>query len=217
MPNSRKSTATKRRPLTTAEHKVAAAILDFLSRVPTSVEHKSLDPATRAREIASAAAIKAALAAGSLALPPGPLGWLTILPELVAVWKLQAQMVADIGATYGKVVCVTREQMVYCLFRHTAAQAVRDLVVRVGERVLVQRVSLRVMQAIANRIGLRISKRAIGSGVARWLPAVGALGVGAYAYFDTGQVAATAIELFEREIEVGPLAEPDERGPDATP
>jgi len=90
-------------------------------------------------------------------------------------------------------------------------------VVRVGERVLVQRVSLGVLQRIANSIGLRISKRAIGSGVARWLPAVGALGVGAYAYFDTGQVAATAIELFEREIDVGPLAEPEGGGTDATP
>jgi hypothetical protein len=33
------------------------------------------------------------------------------------------------------------------------------------------------------------------------VPVVGALGVGAYAYYDTGQVAATAMALFSRDIE----------------
>jgi hypothetical protein len=97
-----------------------------------------------------------------------------------------------------------REQMLYCLFRHTPAQAVRDVVVRVGERVFGQRASLRVLQGIANKIGIKNTQRAIGKSMARWLPVVGALGVGAYAYFDTGQGARTAIDLFEREIEIEP-------------
>jgi len=58
--------------------------------------------------------------AGTLALPPGPLGWMTILPEMVGVWKIQAQMVADIAALYGKTATLTQEQMLYCLFKHTA-------------------------------------------------------------------------------------------------
>jgi hypothetical protein len=35
-----------------------------------------------------------------------------------------------------------------------------------------------------------------GRGIARWLPVVGAIGVGAYARYDTRQVARTAIALF---------------------
>lgn len=185
--------------------KVAKVILGFIAHVPNSRERKSTDPATRAREIANAAAAKAAVTAGSLALPPGPLGWLTVLPDLVAVWKLQGQMVADIAASYGKKGCLMREQMLYCLFRHSAAQAVRDLVVRVGERTLIQRVSLRAMQTIASKVGIRMTQRAIGKGLSRWLPLVGALGVGAYAYYDTGRVARTAIDLFERDIEIKSL------------
>ena len=122
-------------PERTAGLKVAEAILGVIGQVPNTDEPKSPDPGTRARAIASRAAMKAALTAGSLALPPGPLGWLTVLPELLAVWKLQAQMVADIAGIYDKNAYLTREQMIYCLFRHTAAQAVRDLVVRVGERI----------------------------------------------------------------------------------
>ncbi len=185
-----------------AGHGVAEAILNFIGRVPGTAEHKSRHPAERARSIANSAAAKAALTAGSLALPPGPLGWLTILPELVAVWRIQAQMVADIAGIYGKDAALTREQMIYCLFRHAAAQAVRDLVVRVGERFLVQRVSLRVLQSVAERVGIRLTQQTIGKRISRWVPVVGALGVGAYAYYDTGQVARTAIELFRHKVEI---------------
>ena len=183
---------------------VAEAILNFIGRVPVSREHRSRNPAERARSIANSAAARASVTAGSLALPPGPLGWLTILPELLMVWRIQAQMVADIAGIYGRQAALTREQMIYCLFRHLAAQAVRDLVVRVGERFLVQQVSIRVLQSIAEKVGVRITQQAIGKGVSRWVPVIGALGVGAYAYYDTGQVARTAIELFRHEVEIAP-------------
>lgn len=188
-------------------NKVTEAILDFIGQIPRTDEAKSHLPTERSRSIASSAATKAAITAGTLALPPGPLGWLTILPELIAIWKIQAQMVADIAGTYGKQTFLTREQMLYCLFRHTAAQAVRDLVVRVGDRFLVRRVLLRAFQTIARKVGVRITQRVIGKSISRWLPIIGALGVGAYAYYDTGQVAQTAIELFEGEIEIEPEPE----------
>jgi hypothetical protein len=38
--------------------------------------------------------------------------------------------------------------------------------------------------------------------VSRWLPIIGALGVAAYAYYDTGKVAENAIEFFSSEIDV---------------
>ncbi len=188
-----------------AGHRVAEAILNFIGRVPVSDERKSRNPAERARSIANSAAARAALTAGSLALPPGPLGWLTILPELHIVWRIQAQMVADIAGIYGRQATLSREQMIYCLFRHFAAQAMRDLVVRVGERLLVQHVSIRVLQGIAEKVGVRITQQAIGKGISRWVPVIGALGVGAYAYYDTGQVARTAIELFRHEVEINPM------------
>lgn len=115
-------------------------------------------------------------------------------------------MVADIAAIYGKKSTLTQEQMLYCLFRHTAAQAVQDIVVRVGERFLVRRASLKTLQMVAQRVGVHVTQRAIGKGISRWLPIVGAAGVGAYAYYDTGRVAATAIELFEKEITIEPQA-----------
>lgn len=184
--------------------KIAAAILKFIGDVPNTDERKNKNPAEAARKRATTAAAQAAAAAGTLALPPGPLGWVTILPEMVAVWKIQAQMVADIAAFYGKKGVLSQEQMLYCLFKHSASQAVRDLVVRVGERLIIKRASLRVMQAIAQRVGVKVTQRALAKGVSRWLPVVGALGVAAYAYYDTAQVAKIAIELFEKDVNLEP-------------
>lgn len=187
----------------------ASRILAVVSEVPTSSKRKSRHPAEAVRKRTNTAAVNAAAAAGSLALPPGPLGWLTVIPEMVVVWKIQAQMVADIAAYYGKKRVLTQEQMLYCLFKHTASQAVRDLVVRVGERVIVRRATVRAIQAVAQRIGLKVTQRALAKSASRWLPVVGAVGVAAYAYYDTAQVASTTIDLCERDIEVEPITSDD--------
>ena len=181
---------------------IGQAILSLIGKLPSSREAQSRQPAEDARRKANAAAAKAALAAGALALPPGVIGWLTILPEMMGVWKIQKQLVADIAAIYGKQSTLTPEQVVYCLFQHTAAQGVRDLVVRVGERALVRKASPLLISNITRRIGAKLAQRAAGKGMARWVPVIGAVGMGAYAYVDTAQVAATAIDLFEGVIEV---------------
>ncbi|WP_296446852.1 EcsC family protein [Rhodoferax sp. UBA5149] len=181
-------------------HKVGDAILDLVLRVPASSESKLAQPEERARALGRSAARQASLMAASLALPPGFLGWLTILPELVGVWKLQAQMVSDIASVYGKSAALGREQMIYCLFKHVSAQLFRDVVVRVGERYVVKAASLAFIQSAARTLGVKVTRNIIGKSVSRFIPLIGAVGVGAYAYFDTSQVANTAIELFSNDI-----------------
>lgn len=187
--------------------RLSQTILDIAGRIPATEEPASRGPDHRARALASAAANKAALAAGTLALPPGPLGWLTLVPELAAIWRIQRQMVADIAGAYGVSAELTPSHMLYCLFRHAAAQAMRDVGVQVGARLLIQEVPLRAMERIATLVGLRVSRRLMSNGIARWLPVIGAVGVGAYAYYDTAQVARTAIALFGQEAK-GPATEP---------
>ena len=183
-----------------SEHKIAQAVLDLVSTVPDSTHEPSTDPKARAKEIAQAAKRKAALASAGLALPPGPLGWITMLPEILTVWKIQRQMVADIAAVFGHEATLNREHMLYCLFRHTGAQLFRDLVMRVGERYLVRRVPIRSLYSIANKVGMKITQRSIGRAVSRVIPIAGALGVGAYTWYDTRQVSRTAIDLFSHEL-----------------
>jgi len=181
---------------------LADKLLDLIGNIPPSRESLPDEPKARARSVARIAAAKSASAAGALALPPGPLGWLTIAPELYAVWKIQAQMVADIAGVHGKAGTLTREQMLYCLFSHTAAKAFSDLVIRVGQRFVVRRAPVAALYAIANKIAIRIAHRSAGRVVARWVPALGALGVAGYVYFDTGRVADASIELFAADLQI---------------
>lgn len=202
MPTKRKSARSTNPDMDSEPGLIAKAVLSVMGKVPRSKEQRSQTPLDDARKRANATAAKAALAAGALALPPGVLGWLTILPEMMGVWKMQRQMVADIAALYGKQDTLTPEQVVYCLFQHTAAQGVRDLVVRMGQRTVVRRASPLLIRTLSRRIGSKLAQRTLGRGAARWVPIVGAVGVGAYVYYDTAQVAATAMDLFEGVIEV---------------
>ncbi|MEP7330340.1 MAG: hypothetical protein ABI777_14110 [Betaproteobacteria bacterium] len=191
----------KPRPLTVSPvgeaplRDVEGAIERAIAVVPAPHTHAVADPDTAADAIAKRAAKRAALLSGSLALPPGPLGMLTVLPDLYLIWKTQRQMVADIFGLYGRTAELTRVHMLYCLFRHAASQVLRDVVVRTGQRVIVQQVSGGALRAIVNRIGVGVTKRVAGTAATRWVPLIGAAAVGAYAYWDTMQVAGTARKL----------------------
>jgi hypothetical protein len=191
---------------TSAKAQVVDAIMDVVAYIPPSHEKAVDNPAERAQAIARLAARNASLMAGTLALPLGPLGWLTVLPELIGVWKLQSQMVSDIATVYGKQSTLGREQMLYCLFKQVSAQLMRDVVVRVGERALVRHTSVQLLQSMAQILGVQITKSVINKSASRFVPLIGAMGVGAYAYFDTLQVAKNATELFERELVFDPAS-----------
>jgi hypothetical protein len=179
---------------------LAKAILDVVAAVPKTNEERGASPRDRARAIQTAASLKAAAISGTLALPTGPLGVAAIVPDLISVWRIQAKMVADIAGAYGQSAHLSQEHMIYCLFRHAAAQVVRDLAARVGERIVIRRATLKALQAVAQQLGIKVSKQVIAKSAARWLPVVGSIGVAGYAYYDTAQVATTATELFDTSI-----------------
>ena len=101
--------------------KVSERLLELVGSIPLSGEHAAATPRTRARALVRKSALKSAAISGSLALPPGPLGLMTILPDLFAIWRIQAQLVADIAAVYGKTGFLTEETILFCLFKHAAA------------------------------------------------------------------------------------------------
>jgi hypothetical protein len=76
---------------------------------------------------------------------------------------------------------------------------------RVGERYLVRRLPVRSLYSVVNKIGIRLTQRSIARAVSRFVPVAGAVGIAGYSWYDTRQVARTAMELFSREIEVEPV------------
>lgn len=203
--DSQRTRSERRRAFEQAEGGIAQTIFEFIGQVPQTEEPRARNPRSRARQIGRQTARRAALTAGTLALPPGPLGWLTLLPEMRAVWSQQTQMVADMAGSYGRHADLTPELMLYCLFRHLAPAAFRRVVQQDGGVYIVRRATPGLLRAIVVKIAARISLRLLGRGASRWLPIVGAVGVGGFSWFDTGRVADTTIELFNH-----PIAEIDD-------
>ena len=177
--------------------RVVDAIENVVTGVPESRERSVQDPSAAARKLARKAATRAAALSGALALPPGVFGMLTVLPDLVAIWRLQAQLVADIAGLYGKELQLTRTHMLYCLFRHAASQLTRDFAVRAGERFVIRQLSGGALRSALTAVGISVTQRVAGTVASRWLPVVGAAAVAGYAYFDTLQVAKTAVRMLE--------------------
>lgn len=174
---------------------IIGALERVLAEVPAPARGRTDRPEQAAKAIVRKAAKRAAVLSGSLALPPGPLGFVTLLPDLYLIWQTQRQMVSDIFGVYGKSAELTPTHMLYCLFRHAASQFVRDIAVRGAERLVVRQLSGNALRNALGGIGISVSKRVAGNATGRWIPMVGAAAVGAYAYFDTVQVANTATRL----------------------
>lgn len=179
---------------------ISQAVLELVAAIPASREEAQDSPEARIEALTARAAKSAAGIAGAAALVPGPLGLLSLVSDVVGVWCVQAQLVADIAAVYGKTPTLTTETMLYCLFRHLLSQGIRDVVVRAGERYVVRAASRGVLKRLAGIVGVQTTQRAVGKLAARYAPVVGAMGVGAYAFYDTRRVARTARELFSAQL-----------------
>jgi hypothetical protein len=174
---------------------IIEALERVLADIPAPASERADLPDSAAKAIAHRAARRAAVLSGSLALPPGPLGFVTLLPDLYLIWQAQRQMVSDIFGVYGRSAELTRTHMLYCLFRHAASQVLRDVAVRGAERLVIRQLSGSALKSALGGIGVTVSQRLAGNAAGRWIPLAGAAAVGAYAYWDTLQVANTAQKL----------------------
>lgn len=201
-----------RNTASTPTPELAAAILDVVARVPSSTEPPAADPAARTRTLATRASRTTAALSAAAALPPGPIGWLTLLPELAAIWRIQAKLVADVAAAHGRPEAATREVLLHCLFSHSLERPLGGFVVRAGERLLVRGASYRALQPVVRAIAARLSTRTLGRGIARFVPVAGSVAVAAWAWRETARVARNAEAVFSREVDVQAEAEADADG-----
>ncbi len=198
---------------TRVSQQIADSVMQLIGRVPPSKLSVSGSPEQRAEAVIRSACKKAATISASLAIPPGPWGLLTVIPDLALIWDLQARMVADIAAVYGQSATLGREHMMWCLFKHTGAQAFRDLAVRKGERWLVKKASQLVLKQAAQVIGVRLTERAVSKSIVRFVPLAGAVGIGLFAWRDTQEVGRAAVALFSA-MAMDPSEQPSENSLD---
>jgi hypothetical protein len=179
------------------KEKLSTLLFELITDIPESLYSPTENSDDKINKLIRQAAIKASMVSATLSVPAGVTGVLTSIPDIAAIWRIQAQLVSDIAATYGKFAQLSREAMVWCLFRHSAAQLVRDIAVRTGSRIVVQKLSLAALEVLLKKIGLKISTKLLGKIALRAIPAIGAIGNGAYSFYDTYEVGKTAAAYFK--------------------
>ena len=170
---------------------------DLITDIPDSILPKIENPEKRAKLLTKQAAAKAAAISATLAIPGGFAGVLTSLPDLYTIWKIQAKLVADIAASFGKYAELNKEAMLWCLFRHSASQVLRDLFVKTSNRIITQKISLLALQNILKQIGVQQASKFLSKHFVKIVPLAGALASGAYAAYDTREVGKTALTYFK--------------------
>ncbi|MDY6283530.1 MAG: hypothetical protein VZR14_06990 [Hallerella sp.] len=149
---------------------------DYFSEVPNSELSPLDNPDEKIKRLTEAAALKAAVVSATLSAPGGIVGIISSLPDLAAIWRIQAQLVADIAAVYGKLGYLTKQSLVWCLCKQSGFQIARDVAVRAGTHMLLKKAPLKTLS--------------------RALPVLGAVSSGAYAAFDTYGVSKIAKAYF---------------------
>lgn len=151
--------------------------------------------------IVSSYANQNAVISGGSGLVPGPMGMLTIVPELALVIRNQLSMVYDIGVAYGYGKKLTSELLIG-VFGYALGSGALGLLAIHGQKVLVRRASLQFMQKVVQLMAGKVTQRVLKSMVSKWLPIAGAIALATWSKLSTHLIAERAISIFEKEIEI---------------
>lgn len=142
---------------------------------------------------------RAAALVSACNLVPGPLGMLGVVPEVVAVLRLEFLMVSDLAWALGHP-RITRELLLGILLLGMGGEPDGLLEIH-GGRVAVKRASDRLVKKLVGTLAARLLKRLVGSAVARWLPVVGLAALAARSYAATARFGAKAREILARDLD----------------
>ncbi len=158
-------------------------------------------------EMTNSASWKAFTISTAAAIPWGAIGWATILPELIAITKLQINLIYKIAAYHGKL-GVINKTLVLLIFANQAGLAIgRHLTRRIGTKVIIRTLGPKALRAIAKKIGIKIGARVSQKLVGRWVPIVLAPIFGAFSKSMTTDIGRAADALFKGDIVIEDFAE----------
>jgi len=172
-------------------------------------------------EIISSYATKNTLISAGANIMPGLVSMAAAAPEIGFVMRNQISMVYDIGVAYGKEDRMSKELIAGIVMSSVGAVSgsiVGRLILVEGQKIIVQRVSLRAFQAIIKHFGARVLQQLLKSTISKWLPVAGALAMGAWSNFSTRAIGKIASTLLQKEVvDSESIPDTDEKQPSEHP
>lgn len=147
-------------------------------------------------------ALKTASVSAALSIPGGIAGFVSMLPEIAAIWRLQARMVGSIAYSYGYEKLHGREQMIWCMFKQFGYGVVSKYVFQRGGVYVVKQMNTQAFKGAVQAIGVKMMQHQGGRAASRIIPVAGSLASGALSYRDTHRVGKNALRLYSSGIEL---------------
>lgn len=170
----------------------------LLSFKPDDLDIKGQTP----EEMIESASSKAFWVSTVSAIPPGPFGMATIIPELAVVTKIQINLVYSIAKYYGKEAKFNATILTLIFANEAGIQLGKAILRKKGSTIIIRALSSRmlrpILQKIATKIGVRITQKTLG----RWIPVVTAPIFGAISSGMTKRIGQEALLLFKEDIEI---------------
>ncbi len=181
---------------------------EIVSNIPEhsfSIEGNSKKSGSDAQGRINKAAIQAAALSAGLAIPPGFAGFVTLIPGILAIWKLQRKLVMEIADLYGADPVMRRKRMIHCFAGHSAAQLAKDLLVKDKKWLFLKKTTGEGTEQLMRHLGIGIvKKKGVHCFVQRMVPVLGSVLAGVYAFYDTQRVGRAALEHFGRTLRPTP-------------
>lgn len=152
-------------------------------------------------EMTRKAAWQAFVISTTAGIPPGPFGMMTILPELLTITKIQINLVYKIAKFYGKVQQVTTPILLHILATALGIVLGRNLLEKIGTRIVVKALSTQSIKILAQKLGVRITQKVLARIGGRWIIFISAPIFGAFSKMQTTRVGNAANEIFSSDIE----------------
>lgn len=173
------------------------AVIDEKRKAPSVVSNGNVEEDVRNQ--INLCARNNGMISGGAALIPGPMGMVSIVPEIALVFRNQIGLVYDIGRLHGKEEVLDRDLLMGVILTAMGSGATAVLVMH-GGRVLVKRSSLRVFQRLMAVLAGRITQKALKATISRWLPVVGAAFMAWFSHHMTKRIGRKADEIMRQEI-----------------
>jgi hypothetical protein len=159
-------------------------------------------PEDMIENLTNSAALKTASLSAALSLPVGIFSIVTILPELFLIYRIQGQLIKDIASLYGKEAFVTKELLIYCMFKQTSLHLVERIIEDIGTKIIIRPSTLKFLESLLQKIGIQVSKKIFKGSVLKFLPVFGAILTGGLTYLDTKYISSTAVGMFSKDMQI---------------
>jgi hypothetical protein len=185
--------------------------------MPISVDHESTwlektissflsyeeepDDSETPQEMIGAAASRAFKISTALGVVPGPVGMAVILPEVIAITRIQVNLIRRIARHYKKNEKISPE-IVLLIFGNVLGVTVGETLARkVGTALVIRSVNSRLSRRIARKIGTRMIDMAAEKAIGRWIPMLTAPLFGYFSRSMTLKIGREANELLRLDFE----------------